>query len=507
MATVNKVALRAEFEAYQTHFKQLCRDGKVSAECETLFNGMLLLFELLLAVFLEKTTPKGTHNSGLPSSQTDPDETARRRPGKKGKGPQTETTDSRSRRIVVETRTAPVSECRACGHDLKGIAPGGHERRVKVDIVFETTELTVKAEVKTCPRCRTETRGAFPEDMPASFQYGPGIVAFATHLLTAQMLSLKRTAQTLKALTGRALAEATLLAWLTRLNNALAGWETAAIARLLTEPVLHADETSLRIAGKQHWLHSVSAGNLVVKRRHRKRGGEALRDLDIVPRYGGVLVHDRWASYFAFGNCEHALCGSHLLRNLAFIEEAHGHAWARHMGNLLLRTCRRVREQENKALNDADYQAVRTRYRTLLTQAKRELPTPPKRLAGQRGRPAKSDAENLHEALTNYETEALRFARDPDVPFTNNRAERDIRMAKVKQKVAGCFRTATYADAYCRISSYLQSMACQGYNPLSAIEIALNGNAATMVEKPLKNKPAKQDQNNPAKQGQDKRSG
>ena len=87
----------------------------------------------------------------------------------------------------------------------------------------------------------------------------------------------------------------------------------------------------------------------------------------------------------------------------------------------------------------------------------------------------------------------LRFARDPDVPFTNNRAERDIRMAKVKQKVSGCFRTPRYAAAYCRISSYLQSMAQRDYNPLTAIEIALNGNAATMIEKPPRKNPVNQD--------------
>jgi transposase len=48
-------------------------------------------------------------------------------------------------------------------------------------------------------------------------------------------------------------------------------------------------------------------------------------------------------------------------------------------------------------------------------------------------------------------------------------------MAKVKQKVSGCFRRKQYAEAYCRISSYLQTMANQGLNPLVAIQLALEG--------------------------------
>ena len=69
----------------------------------------------------------------------------------------------------------------------------------------------------------------------------------------------------------------------------------------------------------------------------------------------------------------------------------------------------------------------------------------------------------------------LPFACDPHVAFTNNRAEQDLRMAKVKQKVSGCLRTERYAQAYCRISSYLQTMANRGINPLVAIQIALAG--------------------------------
>ena len=482
MATVNKASLRSEFDALKGRFEELCADGKMSPESRALFEALLVLFQLLMAVFMEKNTPKNATNSGLPSSRTDADETARGRPGAKGKGPKSRAVGDGPNRLVVEKRTAPVAECRACGRDLGGVAPEGRERRVRVDIVFETRELTVEAEIKTCPRCRTETRGRFPEDMPGPLRYGHGIVAFATHLLAAQMVPLKRTAQTLKVLTGRAIAEATLLAWTARLHDALADWEAAAIQRLLAMPALHADETGLRVDRKNHWLHSYGAGDLTVKFVRRGRGRAAIDELGVVPRYGGVLVHDRWASYFTYENCKHALCGSHLLRDLQFVEDAHGHAWAKRMAKLLLDTCRKVRELDRKALDDPAFKAVRKRYRTILTQAKRELPPPPVRLDGQRGRIAKSDAENLHEALAKYETEVLRFARDPDTPFTNNRAERDIRMAKVKQKISGCFRTFRYAAAYCRISSYLQSMASQGYNPLTAIQIALNGNAAKMIE-------------------------
>lgn len=85
---------------------------------------------------------------------------------------------------------------------------------------------------------------------------------------------------------------------------------------------------------------------------------------------------------------------------------------------------------------------------------------------------AKSDAHNLWERLEKYETSVLLFAKHPHVPITNNRAERDLRMTKVKQKISGCF----HAKAYCRISSYLQTMKNKGINPLVAVSMALQGN-------------------------------
>ena len=54
-------------------------------------------------------------------------------------------------------------------------------------------------------------------------------------------------------------------------------------------------------------------------------------------------------------------------------------------------------------------------------------------------------------------------------------------MSKVKQKVSGCFRTPKFAEAYCRLSSYLQTMAYHGHNPLIALEWAFSGRATEMT--------------------------
>ena len=89
---------------------------------------------------------------------------------------------------------------------------------------------------------------------------------------------------------------------------------------------------------------------------------------------------------------------------------------------------------------------------------------------------AKSDAHNLWERMQKHETAVLRFAKHPDVAFTNNSRARPAHEQGQAESL-GCFRTRKYAEAYCRISSYLQSMANQGYNPLVAIQIALAGRA------------------------------
>ncbi len=475
MASVNKESLREEFGALKERFGRLCTDGKVTAESRALFEALLMLLQVLMAVFMEKNTPKNSTNSSKPASRSPKDDTALTQPGTHGKGKELTESRSANTRTVENFEVSKVSFCEECGEDLHKVRCQGHERRTQIDIIFEKVVTHIDAEIKSCPQCGTEARGSFPEAFCGPLQYGAGIKAYALNLLIAQMLSLKRVQQSLETLLGQVISEATILKYVMLLHLALEQWEKTAIERLLTLPALHVDETSLRVDKKNQWIHVCSGGEITLKFLHEKRGQQAMQAIGVIPRYGGVIVHDCWASYLAYEHCGHGLCGAHLLRELAFIVEADGYPWAKNMKRLLQETCAQVAKRKRKKISARQYENLQKRYRNILTRGEQELPPIPARQNGKRGRIAKSDAHNLWERLKEHETAVLLFARDQNVAFTNNRAERDLRMSKVKQKVSGCFRKPEYAEAYCRISSYLQTMANRGYNPLVAIQLALSG--------------------------------
>ena len=146
MATVNTQSLREEFE-------RLSAAGGIAAETRTLFNALLMLFEVLMAIFLEKTTGKGSRNSSIPPSQTSQDETATTQPGGKRKGPAQNAARSSHGRTVSTTEVVTVDACASCGADLGDTPSRPRQRRTRIDIVFEKVVHHVEVEVKDCGRC------------------------------------------------------------------------------------------------------------------------------------------------------------------------------------------------------------------------------------------------------------------------------------------------------------------------------------------------------------------
>jgi hypothetical protein len=72
----------------------------------------------------------------------------------------------------------------------------------------------------------------------------------------------------------------------------------------------------------------------------------------IIPRYGGIVIHDCRVSYFSHHESEDGLCGSHLLRELKFIIDSNGYAWAKNIKRLLKETYINVSKRKRKKLTE-----------------------------------------------------------------------------------------------------------------------------------------------------------
>jgi len=100
---------------------------------------------------------------------------------------------------------------------------------------------------------------------------------------------------------------------------------------------------------------------------------------------------------------------------------------------------------------------------------------PPLTSPKSKGKPKQTPAKNLLDALMARAEQVLVMLDDLSLPFTNNLAERDLRMAKVQQKISGTFRSASGATTFCRIRSYLSTMQKQGHTMLSSLVAVFRG--------------------------------
>jgi transposase len=258
----------------------------------------------------------------------------------------------------------------------------------------------------------------------------------------------------------------------------LAEFETIAKARLQNALFLHGDETGINVNGKRLWLHTASNDRWTLFMPHAKRGAEAMKEMDVLPHFKGIMIHDHWAAYFTFNQATHALCNAHHLRELqAVIETCPDHSWARLMKELLLEINEAV-HNAGGVLAEKEAKIYRDRYRKILNQGDNECPQPPDPpldTPKKRGKIKKTKARNLLERLRDFEAETLRFMSVPYVPFTNNQGENDIRMTKVQQKISGCFKSIEGANIFCRVRSYLLSAQKHGISPTDALQTLFQG--------------------------------
>jgi transposase len=380
-----------------------------------------------------------------------------------------------------EVVTHQPIQCPHCQTPLEEVAPHAMERRQVVELPPVRLHVREHRAVHVrCPGCGSLSVTAFPAEVPSRIQYGPRLRALVVYLVEQQLVPYARVRDLLADLFGQALSVGTLVSMVQQCAHALAPVEAALKTEAQAAPVLHHDETGVRVAGKLQWVHVSSTPALTHFGVHPKRGREATEAIGILPRFQGVSVHDGWKPYQTYLQCRHALCNVHHLRELTFVEEELHQPWAGNMKDLLREMKAAVAAAQASGLTQlpvAQHHDLHTRYEALLLAGLAANPPPPlpPSEGRRRGRRKQSPARNLLERLWLGQVEVLAFLDDFTVPFDNNQAEQDLRMFKVQQKVSGCFRADAGAEAYCRIRGYLSTLRKRRQALLDALQAAFTG--------------------------------
>ena len=447
----------------RTALNQLSKDALIA----------LLLAQEARIAELERRLGLNSSNSGKPPSSDGLNKpprvsSLRERSGKKTGGqsghPGETLRRSEAPDAVVDHYPA---QCGVCGAPLTEAMATDFVSRQVFDLP-EPQPLIVtehRAHGCRCAACGGQTRAGFPDWVNAPVQYGKRIGALVVYLLHYQLLPEKRLATLMADLFGVALVTATIARISQDCAERFQGFAAAVRDRVAAAPVKHLDETGFRIGGKTQWLHVASTVLLTFYRVSARRGS-------LLANLAGIVVHDHWKPYYTLTGVLHALCNAHHLRELKALVEIEKEDWARRMQRLLRRACHVVnlaREQDGPlkpgliALIERGYDAIVADGLAFHEAQPALTKTRP------RGRPPRRVGHNLLLRLSTHKQDVLRFLVDPRVPFTNNLAERDGRMMKLRQKISGGFRSEDGANDFAVIRSVLSTARKQGWHIIATL--------------------------------------
>lgn len=439
---------------------------------------------------LERRLGLNSRNSSKPPSSDGlgkpPPRSSRRssgaRPGKQPGAPGAALAQVDDPDEVVEHRPAG---CGGCGAALAAAEVVGQTRRQ----VFELPEIRLRVVEHRlvscrCARCGQVTAATVPAQVAAPVQYGTSVAAVAVYLLVAHHIPVARAAQIVADLLGAPVSTGWVAGLLERAATGLTGFAERLDTAVKAAPVVHLDETGLRVTGRNRWLHVACTPLLTVYHLDDKRGTAAFDAMGVLPalRAPQVAVHDGWMPYFRpeYADVDHALCNAHHLRELDGWAERDPtrYAFTADLAALLREGHRLVGQAITAGADRLDQQTLDDllhRWQAAVDAGYHANPPPATKPTGL--------GANLIPALLNrmrgFTREIWRFAHDFTVPFDNNQAERDIRMTKIQIKISGGWRTTPGARAWLRVRSYISTTGKHGIPAITALRDALTGNPWT----------------------------
>jgi len=419
---------------------------------------------------LERRGNRDSGNSSMPPSSDPPKSRAERRrvaretykrsmrksggqPGHEGKTREL----AGSERLEGQFDHLPC-DC-ACGHRFSG-----REERLGEPVVHQKWELPVIEALVfehrlwrlVCPGCGRARRAELPAGVSGS-GHGPRVEAHIATLAGVFRLSRRQVVQVVGEVFGIPISLGAVDATIMRMSAVLADPWAELREAIQRAEVVHADETTWRLAGAQQWLWLGASALVACYRIDPSRSQQAAKEL-LGCDFGGLVISDRYAGYHWLDVLQQQLCWAHVIRQLTEISERTGAPGK--LGRRLVAVAREViarhrvylQEGHDLAWLAAELAPLREQARALLHK-------------GARGRHTKT-ANFCAGLLEEYEA-LWTFCEIQGIDPTNNVAERALRHAVIMRKIQLGTQSEKGSRWIERICSVRETCRLQDRSPLA----------------------------------------
>lgn len=482
----NNVALKKNLKYYQKNI-----DERISKAISEALKDLLLENQKLKEEneHLKRILNHDSSNSGIPTSKTRIGETKRipnsREKSEKIKGGQPGHTKHKLKKFnddeITDTYTYEIAKpiCN-CGGKLNLI-----EKKYKDEFDIEIRLVKRRNEFceYICESCQKHINIPIPNRLKEENQYGSNAQALALSLVNEGYVSFKRTRELISGFTGGEMnmSEGYISKLQKRCYEKLSSFDAELNKKILSQKVIHWDDTGITINGKLSCLRFYGNEKIRMYKAHEKKNKIGI-DQDGILQYldkETVVIHDHnKVNYNEDYNFTNAECCVHLIRDLKELNDNLPREWIEELITLLVETNDKRKEYINKSILQFDSEVsdkVIKEYDEIIRKAEKINKKDFNKYYGK-------DEKNIIKRLTNYKENYLLWVLRFDVPFSNNLSERSLRGSKTKMKVSGQFANIQNAEYYARIKSYLETCKANEINPHTALVRLIEDRPYTLEE-------------------------
>ena len=353
-------------------------------------------------------------------------------------------------------------------HRLEEIGKPGRPyiTRYRLDLDIRT--------IATEVRIYEDDNGKFqvPDELRADVSYGEKVKAITAFLYSEGVVANDRICTFINSISGDILGLSTgsVYGFCRKFSGACAAVCSRIEERLLDAYEICTDATPVKVNGKQTFIRNFSTEKDVLYWGCDKKDLNTLKKIRIFREFAGIFTHDHETAIYHFGT-GHSECNVHIGRYLQKNTEETGNIWSRQLSGFLngMNHARNeLKVTGGTGFTREQLERYAARYDEIIERGLEQN-------KNTRGRIAKREEKALLNRLKKYKENHLLFLYDFRVHFSNNVSEKDLRICKNRQKMAGGFRTADGRQMYCAIMSFIETLKRRKLNIFQGIVNLMNG--------------------------------